>query len=107
QAIRCPHLGDAGREAEAKRGVLGGGAKADAHGELGVGSSGKIRLASIRGVVPDLWLRSEKWPATFRTTSAARPTRGTSQVGRCKRPGDRAKVGLRCGIPNSSPRRHS
>ena len=43
-------LGTAGREAAAKRSVLGGGAEAHAHRELGLAGSGKGRLASIRGM---------------------------------------------------------
>src|SRR3984957_7761695 len=65
QAICCADLGTAGREAAAKRGVLGGGAEAHAHRELGVAGSGKGRLASVRGMVPRLWLQSRKWPAVF------------------------------------------
>jgi NO-binding membrane sensor protein with MHYT domain len=33
--------------------------------ELGLAGSGRRRLASVRGMVSHLWLRSRKWPAGF------------------------------------------
>jgi len=46
-------------------GVFGGSAEAHAHRKLGLARSGRRRLASVRGMVPHLWLRSRKWPADF------------------------------------------
>jgi len=59
----APDIGTARREAAAKRGVLGGSAEAHPHRELGLAGSGGSRRTSIRGMVPDLWVRSRKWPA--------------------------------------------
>src|SRR5882762_11916368 len=56
-----------------------GSAEAHAYRELGLAGSGKRRLASVRGMVSPIWLRSRKGPAGLGRTTAARPSGGSSQ----------------------------
>jgi len=60
--IRCPDIGTAGREAAAKRGLLGGSSKAQSYGEL--------RLEVLDGEI--LW--SEETLRIFQYDRATKPT---------------------------------
>ena len=74
--------------------------------ELGLAGSGKRRLASVRGMVSDLWLRSRRGHAGVGKTAPPRSSGGSSQMARGHRASHPRKVGIRLGIPNPSARRH-